>query len=408
MPRSSRSSVPTYRHHKPSGQAVVTLNDRDHYLGTWNTPSSRREYDRLIGEWLAGGRQIHGEAESVTVAELCLAYWRFAKGYYRKDGQPTRSIERVKLALRPLRRAYGPSSVAEFGPLKLQALQQSLVRDGKGRKYVNYLVAEIKRAFKWGVSQEIVPANIFHGLSTVASLRKGRTEAPESQPVLPVPDDLVDATMPFLPPVVADMVRFQQLTGCRPGEACMIRPRDLDRTDDVWAYRPQSHKTEHHGRERVIIIGPQAQEVLRPYLLRSPDSYCFVPAESERKRREAVHAKRKTQLCCGNRPGSNHVRRRKRQLSDRYDSCSYARAVKSACDRADDVARKADTSVPTGERIVPRWSPNRLRHSMATKVRKEFGLEAVQVVLGHATANVTQIYAERDLTLAAQIMCKIG
>ena len=54
--------------------------------------------------------------------------------------------------------------------------------------------------------------------------------------------------------------------------------------------------------------------------------------------------------------------------------------------------------------LCPCWSPNRLRHSMATEVRRNYGLEAVQVVLGHATANVTQIYAERDLNLAARIM----
>jgi hypothetical protein len=47
--------VPTYRHHKPTNQAVVTLNGKDHYLGRWNSKASRGEYDRLIGEWLAAG-----------------------------------------------------------------------------------------------------------------------------------------------------------------------------------------------------------------------------------------------------------------------------------------------------------------------------------------------------------------
>ena len=52
MPRRTRS-VPSYRLHKPSGRAVVTLNGRDHYLGPWNSPESSAEYDRLVGEWLA-------------------------------------------------------------------------------------------------------------------------------------------------------------------------------------------------------------------------------------------------------------------------------------------------------------------------------------------------------------------
>jgi site-specific recombinase XerC len=58
--------------------------------------------------------------------------------------------------------------------------------------------------------------------------------------------------------------------------------------------------------------------------------------------------------------------------------------------------------------LLPKWGPNRLRHSAATEIRKQFGLEAAQVTLGHATADVSQIYAERDLSLAAEVMRKIG
>ena len=52
--------------------------------------------------------------------------------------------------------------------------------------------------------------------------------------------------------------------------------------------------------------------------------------------------------------------------------------------------------------------PNRLRHSAASVIRNQYGLEAAQVVLGHAKADTTQIYAERDMALAAEIMQKIG
>ncbi len=73
-----------------------------------------------------------------------------------------------------------------------------------------------------------------------------------------VADDIIEATLARLPAIVADMVRFQRLTGCRPGEVCCLRPGDVRRTDDagraldVWEYRPARHKTEHHGRDRVI------------------------------------------------------------------------------------------------------------------------------------------------------------
>jgi hypothetical protein len=48
--------TPTYRLHKPSGQAVVTIDGRDFYRGKYGTSQSRDEYDRLITEWLTNGR----------------------------------------------------------------------------------------------------------------------------------------------------------------------------------------------------------------------------------------------------------------------------------------------------------------------------------------------------------------
>jgi site-specific recombinase XerC len=55
-----------------------------------------------------------------------------------------------------------------------------------------------------------------------------------------------------------------------------------------------------------------------------------------------------------------------------------------------------------------RWSPNQLRHSYATEVRKQFGLEAAQVVLGHSTCRVTEIYAERDTAKGSLVAKAIG
>jgi integrase len=204
------------------------------------------------------------------------------------------------------------------------------------------------------------------------------------------------------------MVRLQRLVGCRPGEICRLRPCDTDRSDAVWVYRPFQHKTKHRGHNRLIFIGPQAQEILGPYMLRDPDAYCFAPAESERNRLKQKHAARKTPLSCGNRPGSNRVRKRIRPVGQRYSASAYARAVLRACDLADRAAHKAAPSIAVEDRVVDRWSPNQLRHAAATEIRRRFGLEAAQVVLGHSRADVTQVYAERDNGLAAKIMSEVG
>lgn len=75
-----------------------------------------------------------------------------------------------------------------------------------------------------------------------------------------------------------------------------------------------------------------------------------------------------------------------------YAPSAYGRAIKRAAEKAG----------------VPHWSPNQLRHTRGTEVRKQFGLEAAQVVLGHAGANVTQVYAERDSDKAKDVALRIG
>jgi site-specific recombinase XerC len=54
------------------------------------------------------------------------------------------------------------------------------------------------------------------------------------------------------------------------------------------------------------------------------------------------------------------------------------------------------------------WHPNQLRHTHGTRVRREYGLEAAQVVLGHAWAAVTQVCAEADMAQAVQVAAEIG
>jgi integrase len=186
------------------------------------------------------------------------------------------------------------------------------------------------------------------------------------------------------------MVSLQRFTGMRPQDVCNLRPADIDRTADVWLYRPSTHKTEHHGRGRTICIGPKGQELLLPYLLRSPESFCFSPAESEKRRKAELRANRKTKV----QPSQVDRSKRtpKRKPSDQYTTNAYQYAVRRACDKAGST----------------RWTPNQLRHAAGTEIRKRFGLEAAQVTLGHAHMNTSEIYAEKNLALAVQVAREVG
>ena len=120
------------------------------------------------------------------MAELALAFWRHAKTYYRKDGRPTAEAAGIRVALRNLRETYGSVPVADFGPLALKATQIRMIELGHSRAYVNANVHRIRGMFRWGVAEELVPAQVYHALTAVSGLRKGRTTAREAEPVEPV------------------------------------------------------------------------------------------------------------------------------------------------------------------------------------------------------------------------------
>src|SRR4051812_3358730 len=204
-------SIPTYRKHRASGQAVVTLNGRDFYLGPHGTKASKFEYDRLIGEWLQQGRQIHPAPDcgQLSVVELMAAYLHFAQRYYRKGKRLTGENAAIRCALRLVKLLYGRKPCSDFGPIALQAVVQRMVDDGLSRKRVNQNAGRITRMFKWGASQESIHVSIYQSLSSVGGLRKGRSEARETQPIRPVDDRIVESTISHLPDVVADMVRLQ-------------------------------------------------------------------------------------------------------------------------------------------------------------------------------------------------------
>src|SRR5215468_9487386 len=135
----------------------------------------------------------------------------------------------------------------------------------------------VKRIFKWGVAEELVPPAVYQALATVIGLQKGRTSAHETEPVGPVKDAVVEATLRHLNRHVRGLVEFQRLTGCRPGEACRVRRCDIDVTGTVWLYKPLRHKTAWKGKSRAIAIGPKAQALLKEYFTPDIGDYLFSP-----------------------------------------------------------------------------------------------------------------------------------
>jgi integrase len=425
------SHVPSYRRHKQSGQAIVTLTDaagdrRDVLLGRYGTKESRTEYARVIAEWEAAGRNLPtaSAAADLTVNELLVRFWAHAEQHYRDpDGKPTNELNDYRLSLRPLRELYGHTPAKDFGPLALVAVRQRMMEAGLCRGVINQRVGRIRRAFKWAVAHELVPPSVLHGLQAVAGLQRGRSQARETRPVQPVPEDLVEATLPYLTPTVGDMVRLQLLAGMRPGEVCIMRACDLDMTGRVWLYRPGSdlehgrHKTAYRGHKKVIAIGPRGQEVIKRHLKTDLRAYLFSPREAM----EAFWAAQRKEGKRRPKPKMPTRRKPRRRPGEVYDVRAYAHAVRKAiqaanramlCDACRE-ARKADPAAfrPCEEcerRQLPHWHPHQLRHTKATEIRREAGIDAARAVLGHRSPVITEVYAELDMDKAAAIMERIG
>lgn len=215
------------------------------------------------------------------------------------------------------------------------------------------------------------------------------------------------------------MIELQRLTGMRPGEVVALRGCDLDTNGRIWVYTPAEHKTEHHGRERAIFLGPRAQRVVQPFLKTDTTLPLFSPREAEQERYAKAPTHRRSDQ-------KRNRRKTGRRVRDRYDVDSYRRAIERGCGAAfpppPSLARQEGEDVGAWrKRLTPtqmadldrwraehRWHPHQLRHNAATFLRREYGIEAARVVLGHASAAVTELYAELDRAKAAKIMGEVG
>lgn len=441
MPRSA-NYIPSLRVHNPSGQAVVTIDGRDVYLGRQGSPEAQERYDRVIGEWLQRGRQSAGadaaavvkadravaaltavtETPPISVNEVCLAYLNWAKTFYVRDGETTEEFNHVKRCIRVLRGTYGSLPANDFGPLKLKAVRERFIAGDlqydnganraarpQARPHVNANVMRIKRMFRWATENEMVPASVWHGLQSVAGLRRGKCVAKEGRTVKPVPEMFVEAvlredttgTPMYVSREVAAVIRLQMLTGARSSELLTLKTGEIDMSGPEWSYSPARHKTENHGATRMNWFGKRAQDILRPWLRANLTEFLFSPRSAMERIWEAKRTARKTRVQPSQLDRKRRVGRQ-RNWQDRYDAGSYRKAILAGI-RALNRGREAD-----GQEPIPAWHPHQLRHNHGTMVRRQFGIEVAKAVLGHRDIRATAIYAELDSAKAREVAAQVG
>lgn len=313
------------------------------------------------------------------ICDIVALYIEYANGYYCKN-----EAKNIEWALSYLNDSFGTIKPDEFGPKKLKELRSTLIkkRTKKSkkkslcRKTINKIIDITRRCFKWAVSEELVCESTYTALMTVDGLKKNRSKAKETNKVTPIDMKHVHAIFPYTTNVISDMIQIQYLTAMRSGELVIMRPEDIVRNDDEWLYYPFKFKGDHlENKNRVVVIGPKAQTILAPYLLRDKSQYCFTPHESE--------SQRLGHECT-------------RKLNPRYNTKAFHHSVKKAIKRAQ---KEID---------VEDWTPHRLRHTAATEIRANCDIETAKAVLGHEKISTTEIYAEKDLKAAISAVLRFG
>ena len=333
---------PKYRVHK-SGNARVRLVGQDYYLGLSGTAASHAKYHALLATYNANGQSIPetvpcNQCETpITLSAVTANY--AALELTRYESNPG-SHCRISGCLRLMDSMFGSTPADEFGPVKLRAIRTKLIEKGNSRRYINDQVRDIIGIMRHAVSLELVSPATITALETLRSLRKG--EASDPPPRTGVSIQQVKNTLPYLSEVVADMVRLQLGTGCRPSELFSMTPAQVDTSGEDWIYTPLSHKTSAKGKSRSIPIVGTDREILSPYLQGPEDQLCFRTCKDTS-----------------------------------WNKDSYRRHITRAAKRAG----------------VEHWTPYQLRHTACQVVRDAHGIEAASALLGHARLPTTEIYS---------------
>ncbi len=331
--------IPLPRLHKTSGRAYVYHAGRYHYFGKYGAP----EADRKYWQWrttLAGGKP------DATVA-TCLVSELFR--LYRQAHAHLDHRERSRLNNLESFSGLYHFTTTDYGPLAFQAHRDHLLSTGtRSARQVNDLMQFCQRIFRWGVSRQLVPLEVWTMLKTVERLKPHQSPKPTIRRK-PVAASVVAATLPYLSGHCADMVRLIVATGARPGEILSLRAEEVVKAYQArpgWWYAEKTrHKNASRGKRRWLEFPPEVHEVL----LRNWPGACgfFFPIRCPRKGRE-LH----------------------------YQVSSLRQAIGHVC----------------REHEIKHWFPYQLRHMSLTEIAGKEGAKRAGEVAGHGADTTTQIY----------------
>ena len=357
-----RKKIPSYCRHKASGQAVVTIQGKDHYLGPYGSDESRKKYGELIAQHASGFLSPAVAIQrpvGFTINEIVLSFLRHAEKYYVKDGKPTDEYNCFLSAVRPLVALYGDTQASGddgFTASKLRAVRDKMIDLGWSRKYINKSCGRIRQVFRYANSHDmlgsvVVGAAVITSLDSLSPLLVGRSEAVELPSRTAVPIEHIEAIRSHVNQRTKDMIDLCLLTGARPGELVQLTTSMIETSGDVWTATLADHKMKHKGKTRMLAFGPKAKLILKKYL-RSDGKTRLFPIRRD----------------------------------------TFTKTLVYWCNKLK----------------LPKFTAHWLRHNAATEIRSKENLDSAQALLGHSDAKTTEIYAHLKDQLVVEIARKHG
>jgi integrase len=403
------------------------------HLGRWGSEEAEIRWRRLAAEYVKNPAAGLVSRDTITVGEVMTAYleWLKAAGKSRNIiDQSGRSVVSVSVA-------YGDLPIGEFGPVQLKTWAASLAdpemavaagwqrprldsrnNPALGRRTIKAFCASVIRAIKWGIGQDLYRTSETRvdDLERAKPLDGLNAKPPKKRN--PANSLSVDAALQELTPTLRTAVMILRMTGMRAGELLSMRPMDVRRggvlqlvngqririedetqaardrgeigaKESVWWYVPASHKTAHHGIDRVIPIMPAVQRLLESLPPRAADRPYISPKESMSQFRDRQRKSRKSKV----QPSQvdRAKAKPKKSPTDRYQPTQFRQAILRACKRAG----------------VEPFTSHQLRHSASTAAVDATGdIRAVQQLLGHDSPRTTEGYTAT--TMAGAVMAAAG
>jgi integrase len=282
----------------------------------------------------------YAPARTVSLPELYDLFKKNKKVNNRSDAN------NYKKASNLLIECFPNENTGTFSTASLIQFQNYLVEKGYERKYCNKLVSFVRSIFKWGFLTGVVSPVLVGSLKLIPPVQIGT--AKENKRRTNIPQEDLEVALPFFSEIIADMLRLQMLSAMRPSEVCRMKAEHIVTEYDGknWLYLPPKHKTAWRGKERVIILGLEEQEIIKKYLKKDTDKNIFLNTKG-----------------------------------NPYTGSALSQEIRKKIKKNN----------------LPKFTAYQLRHTKLTEVSAEHGRDAARAVAGHSTENITGVYDHSDI-----------